>query len=143
MSIRPHFSISDSVLFLNPWRTCAARVTVVGSVCVCVCVLPFQLTSRWFIRPTNDTTYHVGFSALLQRSDRYPTVIFTLQKTCMRIAIYISTTWCGKRRICAYAYWRMCYTLTCIKVSHTRIYVRMVFAHALCMHKAPRVRSAL
>ena len=36
--------------FINPRRACAARVTVVGSVCVCV-----HPTS--FIRPTNDTIY--------------------------------------------------------------------------------------
>ena len=42
-----------------PRRTCAARV--VGSVCVCVCVsVTFHLTSRLFVRLTNDTTYLTG-----------------------------------------------------------------------------------
>ena len=27
-----------TLVIINPRRTCAARVTVVGSVCVCVCV---------------------------------------------------------------------------------------------------------
>ena len=40
---------------INPRRACAARVTVVGSVCVCVSTK--HLTYRMFIRPTNDTTY--------------------------------------------------------------------------------------
>ena len=50
---------------INPRRSCAARVTVVGSVCVCVCVcvcvsVTQHLTYRMFIRPTNDTTYLTG-----------------------------------------------------------------------------------
>ena len=50
------------VNIINPRRTCAARVTVVGSVCVCVCVCVStqHLTSRMFIHPTNDTTYLTG-----------------------------------------------------------------------------------
>ena len=38
---------------INPRRACAARVTVVGSVCVCV---RYHLTNR----PANDTTYLTG-----------------------------------------------------------------------------------
>ena len=38
-------------ILINPRRACAARVTVVGSVCV-------HPTS--FIRPTNDATYLTG-----------------------------------------------------------------------------------
>ena len=46
---------------INPRRACAARVTVVGSVCVFVCLSVTQhLTSRTFIRPTNDMTYLTG-----------------------------------------------------------------------------------
>ena len=41
-----HFSA-----FINPRRACAARVTVVVSVCVST----LHLTYRMFIRPTNDT----------------------------------------------------------------------------------------
>ena len=29
-------------------------------VCVSVCLLPLQLTSRWFVPPTNDSTYPTG-----------------------------------------------------------------------------------
>ena len=46
---------------INPRRACAARVTVVGSVYVCVCLSVTQhLASRMFIRPTNDMTYLTG-----------------------------------------------------------------------------------
>ena len=31
--------VSNNYDLINPWRICAARVTVVGSVCVCVCLL--------------------------------------------------------------------------------------------------------
>ena len=41
---------------INPRRACAARVTVVGSVCVST----QHLTYRMFIRPTNDPTYLTG-----------------------------------------------------------------------------------
>ena len=45
-------------MVFNPRRACAARVTVVGSVCVSVCLSVTQhLASRMFIRPTNDMTY--------------------------------------------------------------------------------------
>ena len=46
-------------MFINPRRTCTARVTVVGYVCVCVSVTP-HLTSRVFVRLTKDTTYLTG-----------------------------------------------------------------------------------
>ena len=36
----------------------SSEVTVVGS--VCVCLLPFQLTSPLFVRLTNDMTYSAG-----------------------------------------------------------------------------------
>ena len=48
------------VVVVNPWRACAARVTVLGScvcVCVCVCVClsaPFQ-PLRVKVSPENDT----------------------------------------------------------------------------------------
>ena len=42
---------------LYPRRTCAARVTVVGFVCVCVTL---NLTSRVSVRLTKDTTYLTG-----------------------------------------------------------------------------------
>ena len=41
----------------KPRRACAARVTVVGSVCVSVTL---NLTSRVFVRLTKDTTYLTG-----------------------------------------------------------------------------------
>ena len=46
--------------FIDPRRACAARVTVVGSVCLSVCPSMLQLTSRLFARPTNDTIYCTG-----------------------------------------------------------------------------------
>ena len=57
--------IITMVLIINPRRACAARVTVVGcvclSVCVCVCVSVTQhLTSRAIVHPKNDTTYFTG-----------------------------------------------------------------------------------
>ena len=47
------------IAIFNPLRACAARVTVVGSVCVCVSVT-LNLTSRVFVRLTKDTTYLMG-----------------------------------------------------------------------------------
>ena len=45
------------VNIINPRRACAARVTVVGSVCLSVTL---HLTSRMFFRLTKDTTYLTG-----------------------------------------------------------------------------------
>ena len=46
---------------INPRRACAARVTVVGLVCLCVCLsVTLHLTSGVFVRLTNDTTYATG-----------------------------------------------------------------------------------
>ena len=39
------------------WRACAARVTVVGFVCVSVTL---NLTSRMSVRPRHDTIYPTG-----------------------------------------------------------------------------------
>ena len=58
-------------LFLNPLRACAARVTVVGSVCVCMCVcvcvclsvclsVKSNLTSGASFCPENTVTYSAG-----------------------------------------------------------------------------------
>ena len=44
----------------NPRRACAARVTVVGSVCVCVCVSVQHLTSRASVYPEINVTYSTG-----------------------------------------------------------------------------------
>ena len=50
-----------SVHVINSRRACPARVTVVGFVCVSVCLSVTQhLASRMFIRPTNDMTYLAG-----------------------------------------------------------------------------------
>ena len=50
--------LSVCLSVINPRRACAARVTVVGSVCLSVCVSVTQhLTSPMFVRLTNDTTY--------------------------------------------------------------------------------------
>ena len=46
---------------VNPRRACAARVTVVGSVCLCVCVSVTQhLTSPMFVRLTTYLTGNEG-----------------------------------------------------------------------------------
>ena len=43
---------------INPRRACAERVTVVGSVCVCVCYSTSHFSNVF--RLTNDTTYLTG-----------------------------------------------------------------------------------
>ena len=44
-------------MFINPRRACAARVTVVGSVCVCVCLLShISLTEPLFVLKTLSRT---------------------------------------------------------------------------------------
>ena len=46
-------------ILVNSRRACAARVTVVGSVCVCVSVKS-HLTSGASARPKNTVTYSAG-----------------------------------------------------------------------------------
>ena len=82
-------------LVINPRRACAARVTVVGSVCVCVCVsVKSHLTYGASVRPENAVTYSAGnegqnicgvFSetAPLQRSST-PSVV----RPCVQSAIF-------------------------------------------------------
>ena len=71
------------ICIVNPWRVCTARVTVVGSLCVCVggggvgvCVwvggwvggsVKSHLTSGASVRPENTVTYSAGNGNLLQR----------------------------------------------------------------------------
>ena len=46
---------------VNPRCACAAMVTVVGSVCLCVCVsVKSHLTYRASVRPENPVTYSAG-----------------------------------------------------------------------------------
>ena len=46
---------------INPRRACAARVTVVGSVCLSVCLsVKSHLTSGASVRPENAVTYSAG-----------------------------------------------------------------------------------
>ena len=87
----------------NPRRACAARVTVVGCVCVCLSVKK-HLTYGASVRPENAVTYSAGnegkkicgvFSetAPLQRSST-PSVVrlmrsrpfLSLRKMCMRMS---------------------------------------------------------
>ena len=80
---------------INPRRACAARVTVVGSVCLCVCVsVKSHLTYGASVRPENAVTYSAGnegqkicgvFSetAPLQRSST-PSVV----RPCVQSAIF-------------------------------------------------------
>ena len=47
--------------FINPRRACAARVTVVGSVCLSVCLsVKSHLTFGASVRPENAVTYSAG-----------------------------------------------------------------------------------
>ena len=46
-------------MFVNPRRACAARVTVLGSVCVCVCVCQ-SVNYGASVRPENAATYSAG-----------------------------------------------------------------------------------
>ena len=57
-SLRQGFS--TSVLFINPRRACAARVTVVGSVCPVCLSVTLYLTSRMSVHLKNDTVYLTG-----------------------------------------------------------------------------------
>ena len=46
---------------INPRRACAARITVLGSVCVCVCLsVKSHLTYGASVRPENAVTYSAG-----------------------------------------------------------------------------------
>ena len=47
------------IMFINPRRACAARVTVVVPMCVCLSVKS-NLTSGASVRPENSVTYSVG-----------------------------------------------------------------------------------
>ena len=50
-----------AIPIINPRRACAARVTVVGSVCVSVCVsVKSHLTYGASVRPENAVTYSAG-----------------------------------------------------------------------------------
>ena len=60
---RPTMPSISLVIFINPRRACAARVTVVVlSFCLSVCLLPRFLPLRATRRPISDTD---GFSAIL------------------------------------------------------------------------------
>ena len=52
-----------TTVIINPRRACTARVTVVGSVCVCVGgwgVVKSHITSGASVRPENTVTYSAG-----------------------------------------------------------------------------------
>ena len=47
---------------VNPWRACAVRVTVLGSVCLFVCLaVRSHLTSRMSNRAINEHAYLVAY----------------------------------------------------------------------------------
>ena len=100
-------------LVVNPRRACAARVTVVGSVCLSVCLsVKSHLTSGASVRPENAVTYSAGnegqkicgvFSetAPLQRSSTpsvdghtYSRPFFLRKAARMRIIVF-TTCACG------------------------------------------------
>ena len=105
--------LNSALLFFNPRRACAARVTVVGSVCVSV---KSHLTSGASVRPENAVTYSAGnecqnicgvFSetAPLQRSSTpsvdghtYSRPFFLRKAARMRIIVF--TTCGGVDRSC-------------------------------------------
>ena len=96
-----HFTSTD-LFIINPWRACAARVTVLG-LCVCACVCVCYSTSQVFIRATNDITLLGGgwrskilndflWKCFVAKLERFLLVrlhdksaIFTLRKTRMRM----------------------------------------------------------
>ena len=50
-----------NTILINPRRACAARVTVLGSVCVSVCLsVKSHLTYGASVRPENAVTYSAG-----------------------------------------------------------------------------------
>ena len=74
-----------SVTLFNPRRACAARVTVVGSVCLCVCLsVKSHLTYGASVRPENAVTYSAGnegqkiCGAVLERELTAPRVQLTV-----------------------------------------------------------------
>ena len=92
----------DRPVFINPRRACAARVTVVGSVCLSVCLLShISPLERLFVLKTLSRTQRatkvkkfVGFSLkpLRCRDPALPPL------TAIRTAGHFS---CGKRHACA------------------------------------------
>ena len=109
----PHLHKSVCVIIIiNPRRACAARVTVAGFVCLCVCVsVKPHLTSRASVRPEINVTYSTGnegqkicgdFSetAPLRRSSTYPIVQLSLvsQFLLCRKNAHVHTTPSRRRR---------------------------------------------
>ena len=59
----------DNYMFINPWRACATRITVVV---LCVCVSVFSiLPSRAFRRPTRGISSYSAENAVKLKS-RFP-----------------------------------------------------------------------
>ena len=78
--------VLNNIYVTNSQRACAARVTVVDSVCRSVCLsVKAHLTSRASVRPENAVTYSagnegqkfVGFSLklLCSRDPAFPSVV--------------------------------------------------------------------
>ena len=56
------YMYKEKVFFINPWRACAARVTVLGlCVCVCVCVCVCLCVCLHLFSPYRD---QAGSSAI-------------------------------------------------------------------------------
>ena len=67
---------------INPRRACAARVTVVGSVCLCVCVsVKSHLTYEASVRPENAVTYSAGNEGQKICGDLLKTTAFIYRET--------------------------------------------------------------
>ena len=68
-------------MVINPRRACAARVTVVGSVCLCVCMsvclsVKSHLTYGASVRPENAVTYSAGNEGQKICGDLHETTAF-------------------------------------------------------------------
>ena len=84
-------------MVINPRRACAARVTVVACVCVCLSVKQ-HLTSGASVRPESDTTYSADNegekncsvlpeTAPLQRSSTFYIGIYRAVRHFLRVAL--------------------------------------------------------
>ena len=75
------------MLVVNPRRACAARVTVLGSVCVSVCLcvrlsVKSHLTYGASVRPENAATYSAGNEGQIICGDLPETTAFGSHSRC-------------------------------------------------------------
>ena len=102
------------LLFVNPRRACAARVTVVGFVCLSVTL---HLTYRVSVRPRNDTIYPTGDEGQKIKA------VFSIAEEVANIVPFYP---CGKCA-CAYIFDRLYRVKAqedegCVRLSHAIYY---------------------